>query len=184
MTNPILWLVLSFLLVSVSLTAVLVVLVPAVVELSRAARSVEKLCDTINRDLPPLLESVRLASMEITRLTEDVNTGVQSAGRVAQQVDQSVSAASQQAKVGTQSLMAGVSAAWTALRRPESAPTNSPSPQRTSTAHGPHATPLTSRPVSPAKTPDADPYGDVISPEDRSAAALTAESEVQDTPSH
>jgi uncharacterized protein YoxC len=120
--NPIFWLVLSFVLVSISLTAVLVVLVPAVRELSRAARSVEKLCDTLNRDLPPTLESIRLTSTEIAHLTDDVNEGVQHAGRVAQQVDQSVVNAKVQAKratITTRSLMAGIGAALQTLTQPE-----------------------------------------------------------------
>ena len=115
MNNPVLWLCLSFVLLAVSLTAVFVVLIPAVVELSRAARSFEKLCNTLDRDLPPTLDSLRQTTAEITRLTDDVNTSVQNAGRVAQQVDQSVSTVRSQAKraqVNTRSLMSGLGAAW------------------------------------------------------------------------
>jgi uncharacterized protein YoxC len=109
--NPVLWLCLSFLLLSVSLTAVFVVLVPAVVEMSRAARSFERLCNTLDRNLPPTLESLRQTTDEIARLTDDVNAGVKNAGRVAQQVDQSVTTARTQAKraqINTRSLMAGL----------------------------------------------------------------------------
>jgi uncharacterized protein YoxC len=116
--EPLFWLGLSFFLVAVSLTAVLLVLVPAVRELSRAARSVEKLCDTISRELPPTLESIRLTSLEITELTDDVTEGVQHAGRVVQQVDQSLSGVKNQAQrvqVSTRSVMAGVRAAWGSL---------------------------------------------------------------------
>lgn len=105
-----------------SLTAVLVVLVPAIRELSRAARSVEKLCDTLNRELPPTLESIRLTSDEINHLADDVNEGVQNASRVAQQVDQEVSNVRVQAKrvqIGTRSLAAGVNAAFSTLMQPE-----------------------------------------------------------------
>ncbi|MDB9526862.1 DUF948 domain-containing protein [Oscillatoria sp. CS-180] len=154
MINPLFWLFLSFLLVSMSLTAVLVVLVPAVRELSRAARSVEKLCDTLSRDLPPTLESIRLTSIEINNLTDDVNEGVQSASRVAQQVDQSVGNVRVQAKrvqVGTRSLMAGFSAAWTAFNRPKegrerSLSKKSRSPQPDVTAYRPQSTPLQQSP--------------------------------------
>jgi uncharacterized protein YoxC len=118
--EPLFWLGLSFFLVAVSLTAVLLVLVPAVRELSRAARSVEKLCDTISRELPPTLESIRLTSLEITELTDDVTEGVQHAGRVVQQVDQSLSGVKNQAQrvqVSTRSVMAGVRAAWGTFTR-------------------------------------------------------------------
>ncbi|WP_204139930.1 hypothetical protein [Halomicronema sp. CCY15110] len=120
MNNPVLWLCLSFLLLSVSLTAVFVVLVPAVVEMSRAARSFERLCNTLDRDLPPTLESLRQTTDEIARLTDDVNAGVKNAGRVAQQVDQSVTTARMQAKhaqINTRSLMAGLGAAWTTFNQ-------------------------------------------------------------------
>lgn len=114
MIDPLFWLALSFLLVAVCLTAVLLALIPATQELGRAARSVEKLCDTISRELPPTLESIRLTSLEITELTDDVTEGVQNAGRVAQQVDQSLSGVKQQAQrvqVSTRSVVAGMRAA-------------------------------------------------------------------------
>jgi len=160
--NPIFWLVLSFLLVSVSLTAVLVVLVPAVVELSRAARSFEKLCDTIDRDLPPTLASIRQPTAEIARLTDEVNAGVHHAGRVAQQVDQGMSSAHSQAKraqVNTRSLMAGMGAAWATLTKPEpprDRPRRSPSsPQHSGAARSadPARSPAKSPQPSAANTP-------------------------------
>jgi len=163
--NPIFWLVLSFLLVSVSLTAVLVVLVPAVVELSRAARSFEKLCDTIDRDLPPTLEAIRQTTAEIARLTDEVNVGVHNAGRVAQHVDQSVSSVRSQAKraqVSTRSLMAGMGAAWSMLTKPETPSDRPPHPAsppyRTggSRSHSPQRSPAQSTPA-PASRPTQPP---------------------------
>lgn len=50
--DPVFWLALSLFLVAISLTAVLMVAVPAIQEVGRAARSVEKLFDTLSRDLP------------------------------------------------------------------------------------------------------------------------------------
>jgi uncharacterized protein YoxC len=118
--DPLFWLGLSLLLVAVSLTAVLVAALPALQELSRAARSAEKLFDTLNRELPPTLESIRLTGMEINNLTDDVSEGVQSAGRIVQQLDQSLSGVKRQAKqaqVTTRSVMAGFKAAWKTLSR-------------------------------------------------------------------
>nr|WP_242030624.1 MULTISPECIES: DUF948 domain-containing protein [unclassified Coleofasciculus] len=111
----------SVLLVAVSLAAVLVSLLPAVQELARAARSVEKLADTLNREMPPTLESIRLTGLEISDLTDDVNEGVKSASQVVKQVDQSISGAKKQAQnvqVGTRSVFAGVKAAWKTFKRP------------------------------------------------------------------
>lgn len=121
MVDPLFWLGLSILLVAVSLTAVLVAALPALRELSRAARSAEKLFDTLNRELPPTLESIRLTGMEITDLTDDLSEGVQNAGRVVQQLDQSITGVKRQAKqaqVATRSLFAGFKAAWKTLNRP------------------------------------------------------------------
>jgi hypothetical protein len=126
--DPIFWLGLSILLVAVSLTAVLVVAIPALQELARAARSAEKLFDTLSRELPPTLESIRLTGLEISDLTDDMSEGVKSAGQVVKQVDQSFDGARKQvqkAQVTTRSVFAGVKAAWrTFSRTPAASATN------------------------------------------------------------
>jgi uncharacterized protein YoxC len=119
-SDPIFWLGLSILLVAVSLTAVLVTLIPAVQALARAARSVEKLADTLSREFPPTLEAIRLTGLEISELTDDVSDGVQSAGEVVKQVDRSIDSAKKQAQnvqVTTRSVVTGVMAAWKTLTR-------------------------------------------------------------------
>ena len=120
MIDPLFWLGLSILLVAVSLTAVLVAAIPALQELARAARSAEKLFDTLRRDLPPTLEAIRLTGLEISDLTDDASAGVKSAVQVAQQVDQSLDSAikkAQKVEVGTRSVFTGVKAAWKTLIR-------------------------------------------------------------------
>ncbi|MEH2399740.1 DUF948 domain-containing protein [Nostoc sp.] len=115
MIDPLFWLGLSLLLVATSLTAVLVVAIPAFQELARAARSAEKLFDTLSRDLPPTLEAIRVTGLEITDLTDDVGEGVKSASQVMKQVDQSLDSARIQAQnlqVGTRSIFVGAKAAW------------------------------------------------------------------------
>ncbi len=107
-------------LVAVSLTAVLVTLIPAVQALARAARSVEKLADTLSREFPPTLEAIRLTGLEISELTDDVSEGVQSAGDVVKQVDRSIGSAKKQAQnvqVTTRSVVTGIKAAWKTLTR-------------------------------------------------------------------
>ena len=115
MTDPVFWLGLSIGLVALSLVMVLAALIPAVRELQRAARSVEKLADTLSRELPPTLEAIRLTGLEITELTEDVSEGVKNAGEAVQQVNQSVTRVKKQTRqvqTTTRSLFAGVKAAW------------------------------------------------------------------------
>lgn len=121
MIDPLFWLGLSILFVAISLTAMLFAALPAFRELARAARSAEKLFDTLSRELPPTLESIRLTGLEITDLSEEVSEGVQSAGQVVKQVDQSlrgVKRQAQQAQTTTRSVFAGVKAAWRTFRRP------------------------------------------------------------------
>jgi uncharacterized protein YoxC len=125
-TDPLFWLVLSFLFVTISLTIVLAVAIPALRELARAARSAEKLFDTLRREFPPTLEAIRLTGMEISNLTDDVSEGVQSAGNVVKQVDQSLSSVRKQAQKvnsGTRSVMAGFKAAWKTFTRPRKSTT-------------------------------------------------------------
>lgn len=121
MIDPLFWLGLSILLVAVSLTAVLIAALPALQELARAARSIEKLADTLRRELPPTLEAIRLTGLEISDLTDEVSERVKSAGQVVKQVDQSISGAKTQAQkvqVNTRGVMAGVKAAWSTWKRP------------------------------------------------------------------
>jgi len=135
-SDPIFWLGLSILLVAVSLTAVLVTLIPAVQALGRAARSVEKLADTLSREFPPTLEAIRLTGLEISELTDDVSDGVQSAGEVVKQVDRSIGSAKKQAQnlqATTRSVVSGMKAAWKTLtRKPPIAGTNRRSTDRLS----------------------------------------------------
>ncbi|WP_219904622.1 hypothetical protein [Stenomitos frigidus] len=120
MTDPLFWLVLSLLFVTISLTIVLVVAIPTLRELSRAARSAEKLFDTLRSEFPPTLQAIRLTGLEISDLTDDVSEGVQSAGQVVKQVDQSLSGVRQQAQrvqYSTRSVVVGIKAAWRTFTR-------------------------------------------------------------------
>ncbi|MHC5671078.1 DUF948 domain-containing protein [Nostoc sp.] len=115
MIDPLFWLGFSLLLVATSLTAVLVAAIPALQELARAARSAEKLFDTLSRELPATLEAIRVTGLEIADLTDDVGEGVKSASQVAKQVDQSLDSARKQAQnlqVRTRSVFVGAKAAW------------------------------------------------------------------------
>jgi uncharacterized protein YoxC len=121
--NLMFWLALSVLLVALSLVAILLALLPALRELGRAAQGAEKLFDTLNRELPPTLEAIRLTSLEITELTDDLTDSIQSVGQVAQQVDSTVTTARTQAHQVTQTskhVAAGLKAAWQTLVRDES----------------------------------------------------------------
>jgi hypothetical protein len=121
--DPLLFLGGSILLVAVSLTALVVAAFPAIQDLSRAARSAEKLFDRLDRELPPTLEAIRIASLELSDLSEEMSQGVQSASAVAQQVDLSLVQVKKQAgnlQTGTRSVWVGVKAAWQTWRAGES----------------------------------------------------------------
>jgi hypothetical protein len=113
--DPLLLLGCSILLVAVSLTALLVAAFPAIQDVSRAARSAEKLFDKLDRELPPTLEAIRLAGLELGDLSDEMSQGVQSAAAVAQQVDLSLAVVKKQAgnvQTNTRSVWVGVKAAW------------------------------------------------------------------------
>jgi hypothetical protein len=116
--DPLLLLSGSFLLVAVSLTALLVAAFPAIQDLSRAARSAEKLFDRL--ELPPTLEAIRLTGLELSDLSDEVSQGVQSASAVAQAVDSSLIEVKKQAgtvQIRTRSVFVGVKAAWRTWRQ-------------------------------------------------------------------
>jgi uncharacterized protein YoxC len=122
-TEPIFWLGCSLFLVAVSLTAVLIAALPALQELARAARSAEKLFDTLHREFPPTLEAIRLTGVEITQLTEEIDEGVKSAAGVVKQVDQSLAGAKEslyQANRGSRRVVTGFRAAWDSWNRSSS----------------------------------------------------------------
>ncbi|MDJ0736628.1 MAG: DUF948 domain-containing protein [Nostocaceae cyanobacterium] len=123
MNEPLFWLGLSILLVAVSLTALLVAAIPALQELARAARSAEKLFDTLSRELPPTLDAIRMTGLEITDLTDNVSDGVKSAGKVVKQVDHSLDSARKQAQnmqIGSRSIVVGFKVAWKTFTRNKS----------------------------------------------------------------
>ncbi len=124
--DPLLVLGCSTLLVAVSLTALLVAAFPAIQDVSRAARSAEKLFDRLDRELPPTLEAIRLAGLELSDLSDEMSQGVQSASAVVQQVDLSLIEVKKQAgnvRTNTRSVWVGVKAAWQTWRdREESHP--------------------------------------------------------------
>src|SRR5574343_1942865 len=93
MTDPIFWLGLSLVMVAMSLTAVLVAALPAIQEIGRAARSAEKLFDSLSREFPPTLEAIRLTGLEISELTDDLNQGVKGATDLVQNVEQTLTTA-------------------------------------------------------------------------------------------
>jgi hypothetical protein len=125
---PLLLLGCSILLVAISLTALVVAAFPAIQDLSRASRSAEKLFDRLDRELPPTLEAIRLAGLELSDLSDEMSQGVQSASAVAQQVDLSLIQVKKQAgnvQTNTRSVWVGVKAAWQTWQdRGESPPSN------------------------------------------------------------
>ncbi len=154
MVDPVFWLSLSALTLTASVAVFLAILIPAIQELGRTARSVEKLLDTLNRELPPTLDALRATSEELSSLTEDVGDGVESAKQIVQQVDRSLDATEKQfmqARITSQSAIAGLKAAWQTFFSPLAEPRSSSSV--------PHSQPKeSSNPATEAKS-DADQNG-------------------------
>jgi hypothetical protein len=118
--DPLLFLGCSILLVAVSVTALVVAAFPAIQDLSRAARSAEKLFDRLDRELPPTLEAIRLAGLELSDLSDEMSQGVQSATTAVQQANIGLTEVKKQAgnvRTNTRSVWVGVKAAWQTWRR-------------------------------------------------------------------
>jgi uncharacterized protein YoxC len=120
--EPLFWLGLSILLVAVSLTALLVTAIPAFQELAKAGRSVQKLADTLSRELPPTLEAIRLTGLEISELSDELNQGAKNAGEAVKQVNDGIKVVKKQAEsvsVTTRGAIAGLRAGWQAFNKPK-----------------------------------------------------------------
>ena len=144
--------------------ALLTVAILVLKELARAARSAEKLLDTLNRELPTTLQDLRLTGKDLSDLSEEVSGSVQSARNVAQQVDQGLleaKAQAQKAQVTTRSLVAGATAAFRVLAKPSRRRRRPPTP--------PSARPIETAQRAPAQTktsaPDSTPAATVASPQ-------------------
>jgi hypothetical protein len=122
MTEPLFWLGLSILLVAISLTALLAVAIPAFKELAQAGRSVQKLADTLSRELPPTLEAIRLTGLEISELSDELTQGAKNAGDAVKQVNDGIKGVKEKAQnvgIQTKSTLAGIKAGWQAFRKPK-----------------------------------------------------------------
>ena len=190
MNNPFFWLGVSILLVAISLMALLLVAILTLKELARAARSAEKLLDTLNRELPVTLHDLRLTGKELSALSDEVSGSMQSARSVVQQVDRGLTeakASAQQAQITTRSLWAGATAAFQVLagkprRRRQRPPTRRP-------PVNPTVNPTVNPPVHPTVNPPAaqaanSPVEAVIDPAVNSPVETApAQSPTQDLPS-
>jgi uncharacterized protein YoxC len=112
---------LSFLLVVVCLTILLITAIPTFKELAKAANSVTRLADTLTRELPATLEAIRLTGMEVSELSDELNQGAKNAGEAVKQVNDGIKGVRQgasKASITTQSFFAGIKAGLKSLGRP------------------------------------------------------------------
>ena len=121
MSEAIFLLGLSFLLVVICLTILLLTAIPTFQELAKAANSVTRLADTLTRELPATLEAIRMTGLELSELSDELNQGAKNAGEAVKQVNESIKGVKQSAssaKIATQSAFAGIRAGLKSLGRP------------------------------------------------------------------
>jgi len=119
-TDPIFWLGLSLGCVALGLLTLCLVLLPILQDVQRAVRSIERLAETLTRELPPTLESFRRTGVELGDLTENMNDGVRSASDTLEQIHEGVTTVRRQTQRvhGTaRGIFAGVRTAWQVLRQ-------------------------------------------------------------------
>jgi predicted PurR-regulated permease PerM len=121
MSEAIFLLGLSFLLVVICLTILLLTAVPAFQELAKAANSIIRLADTLTRELPATLEAIRLTGLELSELSDELNQGAKNAGEAVKQVNDGIKGVKQSASsatIATKSALAGLKAGLKSLGRP------------------------------------------------------------------
>ena len=140
------------------------VAIPTLLGVVRVARSAEKLLDTLNRELPPTLHSLRQTGVDLGELANDLNEGVQNAGHVVKQVDRSLSDVHQQARqvqITTRGVWKGVRVAWQTLMQPP----RSKRRQRPPTRRLPTRTQQPQKPAASHSTLDQAPVAELPLPE-------------------
>lgn len=121
MSEAIFLLGLSFLLVVVCLTILLLTAIPTFQELAKAANSIIRLADTLTRELPATLEAIRMTGLELSELSDELNQGAKSAGEAVKQVNDGIKGVRQgasNATIATKSAFAGIKAGLKSLGRP------------------------------------------------------------------
>ncbi|WP_055074112.1 hypothetical protein [Pseudanabaena sp. 'Roaring Creek'] len=112
---------LSFLLVVICLTILLLTAIPAFQELAKAANSIIRLADTLTRELPATLEAIRMTGLELSELSDELNQGAKNAGEAVKQVNDGIKGVRQSASsatIATKSAFAGIKAGLKSLGRP------------------------------------------------------------------
>jgi hypothetical protein len=126
-SDPVFWLGCSLFLVAVSLAVVAIVAMPVIQEMARVARSAERLLNTLDRELPRTLESLRATGSDLGNLQKEVNRGVKSAASVVEQVDRSLVVTKQQvgqAQTLVKRVSVGVKVAWRTFQNYPQVPAN------------------------------------------------------------
>ena len=121
MSEAIFLLGLSFLLVVVCLTILLLTAIPTFQELAKAANSIIRLADTLTRELPATLEAIRMTGLELSELSDELNQGAKNAGEAVKQVNDGIKGVRQgasNATIATKSAYAGFKAGLKSLGRP------------------------------------------------------------------
>ena len=166
MTDSVFWLGLSIILLAAGLALLVCVSIPALLGLARAARSAEKLFDTLDRELPRTLEAMRNTGADLSDLADDMTDSVHSARSIVKQVDTSLSDVRQQAyqaRRTTRSVAVGFRAAWRVLTKPAKSRRSRKPPVKASTKPpiDPKSASPSSQPISPQP---ARPTSDATSP--------------------
>jgi uncharacterized protein YoxC len=113
--DPLTILGLSLIFVAISLTALVVAAIPALWQLVHTSRSAEKLLDTLNRELPPTLEAMRMTGLDVGDLSEELTQGLQGVSKTIERVERASAEVKQQAlaaRTNTHSFVVGIKVAW------------------------------------------------------------------------
>ncbi|MGA7954907.1 MAG: DUF948 domain-containing protein [Gloeobacterales cyanobacterium] len=114
------WLGISAGLLGAALLALVLALLPLLSQLTRTARSAERLLDLVERELPPILDSLQQTTAEVTDISQEVGGGLKRVNQTVDAVGTSMGvfqAGVSQVSVSTKAWAAGAKAAWKTLKQ-------------------------------------------------------------------
>ncbi len=118
--DPQFWLGISAGLLGAALLALVLALLPLLAQLTRTARSAERLFDLVERELPPILDSLQQTTAEVSDISQEVGGGLKRVNQTVDAVGTGLGVFQtgvSQANIRSQAWAAGAKAAWKTLRQ-------------------------------------------------------------------
>lgn len=118
--DPQFWIGISAGLLGAALLALVLSLLPLLAQLTRTARSAERLLDLVERELPPILDALQQTTAEVSDISQEVGGGLKRVNQTVDAVGTGLGVFQtgvSQVNVRSKAWAAGAKAAWKTLRQ-------------------------------------------------------------------